>query len=253
MIDPRGAVVGKRLGGVGRIVALCSAKGGVGKTFCTSAAGIALASSGRRVGILDLDLQGASVHVFLGVKPRFPAEHEGILPLAVQENLWLMGAAAFTGEKPLPLRGSSVTDAMLELLAVTRWGSLDYLLVDMPPGIGEEILDLARLIPRLDALVVSTPALVAVTVVERLLALLARMNVSVPGLVANMTRGDARPVRDLAKRAGVPFAGEIPWEQGIEAAVGRPGKLLASPATTAVLAALRASGLVEGEKKNEPV
>jgi ATP-binding protein involved in chromosome partitioning len=249
VIDPRGAVVEKRLVGVGRIVAFCSAKGGVGKTFCTSAAGLALAASGRRVGILDLDLQGASVHVFLGLVPTFPAEDRGILPLPVRENLSLMSAAAFTGEKPLPLRGSSVTDAMLELLAVTRWGSLDYLLIDMPPGIGEEILDLARLVPRLDALVVSSPALVSVTVVERLLALLARMNVNVPGLVANMARGDARSVGDLAKRAGVRYAGEVPWEPGIEAAVGRLGPLLASPATSAVLAALRECGLAGGEKK----
>jgi ATP-binding protein involved in chromosome partitioning len=244
VIDPRGSVVEKRLGGVRRVLAVCSAKGGVGKTFCTAAAGVSLAASGRRVGILDLDLQGASVHVFLGLKPSFPEEKEGILPLPVRENLWLMSAAAFTGERPLPLRGPSVTDAMLELLAVTKWGSLDFLLVDMPPGIGEEILDLSRLIPRLDALVVSTPSRVSVMVVERLLAVLRAMKVKVPGLIANMARGDGSVVRDLARRAGVPFAGEVPWEEGVEGAVGHLGPLLASPATAAVLAAFRSAGLV---------
>lgn len=243
MIDPRGSVVEKRLRGVGRIVALCSAKGGVGKTFCTAAAGVGLAAAGRRVGILDLDLQGASVHVFLGLKPSFPEENEGILPLPVRAGLCLMSAAAFTGERPLPLRGSSVTDAMLELLAVTKWGELDFLLVDMPPGIGEEILDLARLIPRLDAMVVSSPSRVSVTVVERLLTVLRAMKVNVPGLVANMARGDGNVVRDLARRAAVPFLGEVPWVEDLESAVGHIGALQASPATTAVLAAFRTAGL----------
>ena len=236
--DYRAAVIGKRLSGIGRVAGFCSAKGGVGKTMCTTAAGSALARKGRRVGILDLDMQGASAHVFLGVAPRLPSEKEGILPLPAAENLWLMTVAAFTGERALALRGPEVSDALLELLAVTQWGSLDYLFIDMPPGIGEEVLDLARLVPRLEAIVVSTGSAVSVAVVRRLLSILGEMHVAVPGVIANMVRGDAAAVREMARVAGVVFAGEVPFDPEIEDAVGAPSRLAGSAAASALLRAL---------------
>jgi ATP-binding protein involved in chromosome partitioning len=238
--DPREAVVGKRLSRVGRIAGFCSAKGGVGKTMCTAVAGIALAGKGSRVGILDLDLQGASTHVFLGVHPQLPEEDKGILPIPVLENLCLMSVAAFTGELPLALRGAEVSEALRELLAVTQWGALDYLFIDMPPGIGDEVLDLARLIPRMEAIVVSTPSHVSIAVVERLLAVLREMRIAVPGVIANLVRESADPVKDLAKRCGVPYAGQVPYEPGIEAAMGTPVELGRTKAAAALLLALEA-------------
>ena len=238
MTDPRGAVVGKRLSGIGRIAGFYSAKGGVGKTMCTAIAGIALAAQGRTVGILDLDLQGASVHVFLGAHPGLPKENQGILPVPVLDNLCLMSVAAFTGELPLALRGVEVSEALRELLAVTQWGALDYLFIDMPPGIGDEVLDLAGLIPRMEAIVVSTPSRVSVAVVERLLAVLGEMHTAVAGVVANMVRESAESVHDLAKRCGVTFAGEVQYEPGIESAVGAPHMLGRTAAATSLLRAL---------------
>ena len=238
MIDPRVAVVGKRLSGVRRIAGFCSAKGGVGKTMCTAVAGVALAGEGRKVGILDLDLQGASAHLFLGVAPRLPEEKEGILPLPVIANLSLMSVAAFSGEKAMALRGPEVSDAIRELLAVTQWGDLDFLLVDMPPGIGEEVLDLARLMPRMESIVVSTPSAVSIAVVERLLGVLSEMQVRVPGVIANMVRDAAADVRKMSARCRVPFAGVVPYEPGIEDAMGVPSRLAATGAAKALLQAL---------------
>jgi ATP-binding protein involved in chromosome partitioning len=240
--DPRGSVIGKRLAGIGRIAGFCSAKGGVGKTLCTTASACALASAGRRVGILDLDLQGASTHIFLGVTPRLPAENRGILPLPVAQNLWLMTVAAFSGERALALRGPEISDALLELFAVTLWGSLDYLFIDMPPGIGEEVLDLARLVPRMQAIVVSTPGAASVAVVRRLLGILLEMHVTVPGVIANMVRQDAAAVRDLARETGVPFAGEVPFDSALEGAMGSPSQLAGSSAAAALLPALASMG-----------
>jgi ATP-binding protein involved in chromosome partitioning len=238
--DPRGSVIAKRLAGVGRIAGFCSAKGGVGKTLCATVSACALAAAGRRVGVLDLDMQGASSHLFLGVTPRLPAENKGILPLPVTDNLWLMSVAAFSGEHALALRGPEISDALLELFAVTLWGSLDYLFIDMPPGIGEEVLDLARLVPRMEAVVISTPAAASVAVVRRLLAILKEMRVKVPGVVANMVRGDAAPVRLLAGEAGALFAGEVPFDPALEQAMGSPARLAASSAAAALLPALAA-------------
>ncbi len=249
MIDPRSAAVRKRLAGIDRVAAFCSAKGGVGKTLCTTLAGIALAASGGKVGILDLDFQGSSAHVFLGVPPHFPQEEKGLVPLPVLEGLVLMSAAAFAGNRALALRGPEVSDAILELLAVTQWGKLDALLIDMPPGIGEEVLDLARLVPRMEALVVSTPSMASTSVVERLLSFLAEMRMTVAGVIANMVRGDAAPVRELAARFHVPFAGEVEFEPGIEDALGFPARLEASRAAAALLAALRASDLAPGTQR----
>ena len=242
MIDPREAGIQRQLVGVRRIIAFCSAKGGVGKSFCAVGAGLALARAGRTVGLLDLDLAAASAHLFLGADMRLPEEDRGILPLLVVPGLALMSAAAFTRERPLALRGSEVSDAILELLCVTRWGTRDALLIDMPPGIGEEILDLARLLPRLECLVVSTPSVVSLRVVERLLAALERMRVPVIGMLANMTRGDGDGygVRRMAERRAVPFAGEIPHDPGVESALGDPAALGGLPAVRAIGEAITA-------------
>ncbi len=241
--DPRHAVIGRRLEGVGRLLAFCSAKGGVGKSFTTAAAGLALAREGRRVGILDVDFSGASIHLFLGVRPRLPQEAKGILPLVAAPNLWLMTAAAFTGERALPLRGPAVSDAILELLAVTQWGELDALLLDMPPGIADSVLDIARFVPRLRAMVLSTPETVSVAVAERLLALLVELNVGVAGVMATMVRGEAEPVIRMASRQSVTFAGSVRFDPAVETAVGHPEALADCEATRSVRESLRAAGL----------
>jgi ATP-binding protein involved in chromosome partitioning len=242
VIDPRAAVVGKRLAGITRVVAFSSAKGGVGKTMCTVTSALAAAQAGRRVGILDLDMQGASAHLFLGARPRLPEENQGILPLPVTDGLSLMSVAPFTAERGLPLRGAEVSDAILELLAVTVWGSTELLFIDMPPGMAEEMLDLARLVPRLETLVVSTPGLVSVSVVERLLSVLKELRVSVPAVIANMVQEDGRPVKELARRAGVAQVFEVPLDASVEAAIGNPARLTSCPAGKALTRAMQGLG-----------
>jgi ATP-binding protein involved in chromosome partitioning len=244
MIDPRESVIHRRLQGIMRILGFFSAKGGVGKTLCTTVAAVVLAEAGKKVAVLDLDMQGASSHLFLGVPLRLPAEDRGILPLPAAENLWLMSASMFAGERALALRGSEVSDAIRELFAVTQWGNLDFLFIDMPPGIGDELLDLARLVPRLEALVISTPSAVSVAVVRRLLEVLADLRVSVPGIVANMAEGRSDAVRDLARRSGVAFAGEVLVDRGIEAAIGDPKRLAATAAAVDLRDILIALGLL---------
>ena len=250
MIDPRPAGAARQLAPISRIAAFCSAKGGVGKSFCAVAAGLFLARAGRAVGLLDLDLASSAAHIFLGVPLRLPQEDRGILPLAVVPGLSLMSAAVFTRERGLALRGADVSDAVLELLCVTRWGGIDTLLIDMPPGIGEEVLDLARLVPRLEAIVVSSPSAVSVRVVDRLLGVLDNIRVPVAGVLANMVmKGvsaaggassaeskcvSAAGVHAMARSHGVEACAEVPWDAGVEAAIGDPQALSGLAATRSV-------------------
>jgi ATP-binding protein involved in chromosome partitioning len=242
-MDPRASVIGRRLGGVRRVVGVASAKGGVGKTTCACLAAAVTAADGRRAGVLDLDLSGSSAHLFLGVEPRLPAEDHGVLPVSAAERLLLMSAALFSGSRALALRGPEVTDALLELLAVTRWGELDCLFIDLPPGLGEEIMDAARFIPRLEAIVVSTPETLSVAVVERLLALMRDLRLPAAGVIATMVRGSAGPVQDMAARAGARFLGEVPFDPGLEAAIGDLRRLAFTPSAAAVRRSLRAAGI----------
>jgi ATP-binding protein involved in chromosome partitioning len=243
MIDPRPSVLDKRFSSIGRIVGFSSAKGGVGKSTCASIAGAVLSRSGRRVGLLDCDLQGASAHVFLGVAPHLPLEDQGILPVPVADSLWLMSAALFVGHAALSLRGQDVTDALLELLAVTRWGVLDYLLIDLPPGMGDELLDLIRLVPRMEVLAISTPEKVSISVVEKMMWLLRETRVPVIGVIANMVRGNAAPVREMASRTGAAFIGELPFDPDLEPAVGDTLRLLRTSTAEALQRLLAGAGV----------
>ena len=216
MIDPRLEVIGKRLEPVGRIIPVSSAKGGVGKSVCAALLALSFARRGLRAGLLDLDFQGASAHLLLDIRLEFPEEASGIKPLRTG-NLDFMSFAAFSREHAVPLRGSEVSQAMLELLAITIWDPIDILLIDMPPGIGDEIFDVLRYLRNPEFLVVTTPSSLVRHVVERLLAMLSELRVPIVGVIENMARceADSRSA-ELAARYGATLLGSIPFEEGID-------------------------------------
>jgi ATP-binding protein involved in chromosome partitioning len=121
MIDPRVAVIRRRLSTVKRIIVVASGKGGVGKSLCASLVSILAAHRGAAVGLLDMDFQSPTGHLFLGVEAQFPEEAAGILPVEAAPGLGFMSVALFTGEGGVPLRGPDVTNLFLELLAITIW------------------------------------------------------------------------------------------------------------------------------------
>ena len=255
MIDPRLAVIDKRLAAAGRILVFASGKGGVGKSLCSAVTAVALARTGYHVGLLDLDFQGASAHIILGVRLRFPEEHHGLVPLPLEERLSFMIIAAFTGEKAVPLRGRDVSNAIIELLTVTVWPTLDYLVVDMPPGIGDEVLDLFRFMRRSEIVVVSVPSVIAARVAERLLRICLDLGKTVIGTIENMTArsgdspgGGPTETPSLSKNSGVPLLGTLPYDPSLESCIGSPGALLESDfgralaRTVSVLSGSRRSG-----------
>ena len=185
-MDARVSVIDKRLKNIKRIISVASGKGGVGKSLVASSLAINLSKKGFKVGLLDLDLYGPSSHIILGVKDVFPKEEKGIIPPNVH-GINFMSIVYFTEDKPSPFRGVDISNIIIELLAITQWGSLDFLIIDMPPGIGDETLDVIRLIKKSEFLVVSTPSKVALGAVSKLLKILKELKIPIIGVLENMS------------------------------------------------------------------
>ena len=222
-VDPRTAVIAERLAGVQRVLGVTGSKGGIGKSVVAATIALALADRGRRVGLLDLDFASPSGHVVLGVDRSFPGEEFGIDP-HVAHGISLMSVAFFSGDTPVPWRGDAATSALLELLAITRWGDLDVLILDMPPGLGDTTLDVIRLVPRLEFLLVGNASRVVVASVRRALRLFTELELPLVGLLENMRRGEAG-IESLAAEFAVPFLGAIPFDETLEDALGHPDRL----------------------------
>jgi ATP-binding protein involved in chromosome partitioning len=225
MSDPRLEIIGDRLKGVRNILAVSSGKGGVGKSVVATTLALSLRDRGHRVGLFDLDFTSPSTHVILGTGDLFPEEEKGIIP-PLAFGLRYMSITYYSLDKPAPLRGADVSDAIIELLAITRWEELDYLVVDMPPGIGDATLDILRLVEGIRFLVVTIPSRVAFETVRKLLTLLGRLEVPVVGVVENMVMS---PTTDIARKVeslGQTYLGRIDFDPGLENALGDVGRLM---------------------------
>ncbi len=225
-IDPREIAINARLENVKRVIPVVSGKGGVGKSLVSTMLALALAEKGYKVGLLDLDFHGASDHVILGFEPKeFPEEDKGVVPHTVH-GIKFMTIAYYTEDKPTPLRGKEVSDALIELLTITRWDELDYLVVDMPPGLGDQLLDVLRFLKRGEFLVVATPSKLALNVVRKLVQLLLEERHRVLGIVENMKLDDEKDVEALAKEFGIQYLEGIPFYPDLDAKIGNVHELM---------------------------
>ena len=222
-MDPRINVVEKRLEKVQKIIAVAGGKGGIGKSTIASLLALVLADSNQKVGLLDLDFTGASTHTILGMNDfHFPEEDEGIIPPKLH-GISYITIANFTQDHATPLRGHDVTNAILELLAITRWDELDYLIIDMPPGINDTTLDIIRLVKNIEFCVVTTPSKITTKVVRKSVDLLEELGVPILGVIENMTY----PTIHYAKRCFTKcYLGTIPFDETYEQAIGDTEKLL---------------------------
>jgi ATP-binding protein involved in chromosome partitioning len=232
-IDPRLSIIPRRLAGVKRVIAVTGGKGGIGKSVVSSTLALAIAGQGRRAGLLDLDLTSPTDHVILGLGDQFPTEVYGLEPPQVG-GVAFMSVQYFARDRAAPMRGREVTDALVELLAVTNWGALDTLIVDMPPGLGDATLDAVRLLPRAEFLVVAGGSAVVLATVRRMLRLLTELRVPILGVVENMARGDGDAVKALASEFGARWLGAIPYDASLEEALGDPAGILATDAGRAL-------------------
>jgi ATP-binding protein involved in chromosome partitioning len=176
-----------RLKRIRNVVLVGSGKGGVGKSFVAAGLAVTLSKEGHSVGLLDIDVHGPSLPEYLAVRPPVRSGVEGLEPKTVG-RLKTMSVALFTGDRPAPLKGGEKQALVTQLLAQTNWGELDYLVVDLPPGTGDELLAAFRLFSDICKLIlVATPSERALSVVAKLSRLARQEKVAVGGLVLNMS------------------------------------------------------------------
>ena len=224
---PRGDSV-QGVPGVEAIIAVASGKGGVGKSTTAVNLALGLASLGLRVGILDADIYGPSLPKLLAIKERPQTLGGTRLKPITRYGLTVMSIGFLIDEEtPMIWRGPMVISALTQMLREVEWGTLDVMVVDMPPGTGDAQLTMAQQVPLKGAVIVSTPQDLALIDARRGIAMFKRVNVPVLGVIENMsyflcphcgTRSDIFShggARHEAERLGVPFLGEVPLHMTI--------------------------------------
>ncbi|MEM7273764.1 MAG: P-loop NTPase [Actinomycetota bacterium] len=239
-----------------KVLAIASGKGGVGKSSVTANLAAALAVKGYKVGVIDADIWGFSIPRMLGLDGRLEASQEGeravisphVLPVGDGRlDVVSMGFLVEDEESALLWRGLMLNRAVQHFLEDVRWSDdLDYVVIDMPPGTGDVAMGLARMIPRAELIIVTTPATGAQKVASRAVSMARKSHLRVAGVIENMSvfvtpdgqefalfgsgGGEA-----LAAEAGVPLIGQVPIEPAVSAGgdIGRPVALDDGPAAAA--------------------
>ncbi len=213
---------------VKHVILVLSGKGGVGKSTVSVNLAFALANHGKKVGLLDLDFHGPNIPKMLGIEDQRPAVlAHTIEPVHVTGNLAVMSMAFLLPDTSTPVvwRGPMKMSAIQQFLAEVNWGSLDYLVVDLPPGTGDEALTIAQLAPNVKgAVIVTTPQDVAVMDAIKAAHFIEKLELPVIGIIENMSGmicphcGDTIDLfsrgggKKAAEDLGVPYLGAIPLD-----------------------------------------
>ena len=229
---PTHAVQGelKPLANVRNIIAVGSGKGGVGKSTTAVNLALALAAEGLAVGVLDADVYGPSIPMMLGLSGR-PDSPDGksIEPMRAHGIEAMSIGLLVDQDTPMIWRGPMATSALTQLLTDTRWGDLDVLVVDLPPGTGDIQLTMSQKIPVAGAVIVTTPQDIATLDARKALKMFEKLDIAVLGLVENMAVhvctncghaehifGEGGAAR-MSAQYGVPVLGSLPLEVAIRA------------------------------------
>lgn len=226
--------------GVKNLITVASGKGGVGKTTVAVNLSIALKNLGASVGLLDADVYGPNVPVMLGTneQPR-AVDERTIIPVEAYGVKMISMGLLNPGDKPLIWRGPMLHSVIQQFLRSVRWGNLDYLIVDLPPGTGDVQLTLIQSVAITGAVVVTTPSIVSLADVRKAVEMFRQVSVEILGVVENMSyfacphcngridvfgHGEGQA---MARMFGVPFLGEIEIDPQIRIG-GDTGKPVAS-------------------------
>jgi len=259
------------LPGVANIIAIASGKGGVGKSTVSANLAAALAADGAKVGLMDADVYGPSIPLIMGAGPDPVGDDHGVDPV-VRHGVKIISMGYFMDDDDAVVwRGPMLHRVVNQFLTEVRWGELDYLLVDLPPGTGDVQLSLCQLTKITGAVVVSTPQDAALRVAKRAIAMFEKLSTPVLGIIENMS-GFACPdcghrstpfgsggAKAAAEKAGLPFLGGIPLapevceasDAGVPVVVGQPGSP-AAESFRSIARALAANLSIRAAKPPEP-
>jgi Mrp family chromosome partitioning ATPase len=232
-------------------IAVLSGKGGVGKSTVSTNLAYGLALRDYRVGILDVDIHGPNIGKMLGIEERrFSGSEDEIEAVEVLPNL-KAASVGFVGYDPraaLIWRGPMKLGIIKQFLEDVVWGELDYMVIDTPPGTGDEPLTICQYLPELaGAVVVSTPQDVALLDAQKSVDFAAKMKIPVLGIIENMRDPENGPKlfgsgggERAAEKLGVPFLGAIPLDPGVVESgdSGRPIVASEAPSSSAIAAIL---------------
>jgi ATP-binding protein involved in chromosome partitioning len=224
-----------------RIISIASGKGGVGKSTVTANLAIAMARRGRSVGVVDADVYGFSIPRMMGISGRPTIIDQMIIPLE-KWNVRLMSIGFLVDEgEAVVWRGPMLHKALTTFLTEVHWGEVDDLLIDLPPGTGDVSLTIAQTLPKAEMVIVTTPQSTATGVAYRSGKMAEKVNMSVTGVIENMSYFLPAPGADpvyifgqgggerLAKMVGAPLLGRIPLDPAIREASDRGEPVAASP------------------------
>jgi len=209
--------------GVKNIIAVGAGKGGVGKTTVAVNLAVALARAGSRVGLIDGDIYGPNVPIMLGLDTQLMADDDQKIVPAERYGVAVVSMGFLAGDdSPVIWRGPMLHSVIRQFFQEVRWGTLDYLIVDMPPGTGDVALSLSQTVPVTGAIVVTTPQRVSLADSKRAIRMYQKLDIPVLGLIENMSYfvcGACQHESDIFGRGGgertatemeVPFLGGIP-------------------------------------------
>ncbi|EOW1564943.1 P-loop NTPase [Listeria monocytogenes] len=208
-----------------KFLAIASGKGGVGKSTVSANLAVALAKQGKKVGLLDADIYGFSIPVLLGTTESPRKENGQIIPVETQGIQMISMDFFVEPGEPVIWRGPMLGKMIKMFLEEVRWGKLDYLLIDLPPGTGDVALDIHTLIPKCNELIVTTPHYAAASVASRAGYMAAKNNHKIIGVIENMsylTLANGQVLKVFGQGGGEKVAADLETQLLIQMPIEQP-------------------------------
>ena len=220
-LDYRDTLIMDRMKKIGYIIMVASGKGGVGKSIISATTSLILANKGYKVGLLDLDLHGPSATTIFRIDQVPEEGREGLIP-PEKNGVKIMSIDLFASGRAVPLKGYEKREVIKEILALTHYDNIDYLVVDMPPETGDILLNSINYL-RGDrgALLITAPTLLSINVLKRLAEILNDMNIEILGLIVNnlininLTSDVKRGLKEISVKYGIENIFETPYDPDV--------------------------------------